>query len=90
MPDRKLQRNVCKDCFEYFYTFGKTKRQFCDKCKKAHAKASLKRYSDNGRRKEPEVISQNRSIKEIVAELEQYNKANGTHYTCGQYVQLMK
>ena len=91
MPKQRRTLKTCTICGGEF--MGGYSAKYCEYCR-AHAS---KRSEPKVREGRPQVITlkkkkQNsgKGIREIVAELEAYNREHGTHYTYGQYIELIE
>ena len=91
MPDSRRTLKTCIVCGGEF--MGGWNAKYCEHCK-ASQNDTDKPKVWQGR---PQVITfkkkkQNsgKSIREILAELEAYNREHGTKYTYGQYIELIE
>ena len=67
--------------------------KYCEYCKvsqKDTDKPKEKRGRPLTGHKKQKRIPSGKSIREIVAELEAFNREHGTHYTYGQYIELIE
>lgn len=90
--ERLLNAHNCKGCGEIFFTYGKSKRQLCDKCKRRNLKELKHRQREILKSvyvTEKGEQTEAKSINEIMRELAEYNKAHNTALTYGQYSLLL-
>lgn len=91
MPDSRRTLKTCTICGGEF--IGGWSAKYCEYCK-AFQKDTDKPKEKRGRPltgpKKQKRIPGGKSIKEILAELEAYNREHGTRYTYGQYIELIE
>ena len=91
MPkQRKLIKYICRDCGAEFEAVSN--RAFrCEKCRKEVAKLTSRNwYRENKSRKIPRTMPPRKSIRQVLRELERYNKEHGTFLSYGQYIAMIE
>ena len=88
--ERKLIDVICVDCGCTFTAFSRGALR-CAECKLEHKRrtAATGMVSfRNGKKSKPYKVK--KSIREVLKELEEYNKKHGTRLSYGQFVQKME
>ena len=90
MRIRKPVEVICVDCGCTFTAFSRGALR-CAECKIEHkrrtAATGMASYR-NGKKQKPYKVK--KTIREVIVELERYNKEHGTHLSYGQFVQKME
>ncbi len=91
MSDSRRTLKSCVVCGGEF--MGGWNAKYCDYCR-AHPNIVDKSKKKQGRPltgpKKKKRVPSGKSIQEILAELEAYNREHGTRYTYGQYIELIE
>ena len=90
LPSNRRTLKTCIICGGYF--LGSHNAKYCEYCKE-NPSVTDKPKKRNGRpcsKKVKKPQNSGKSIKEILAELEAYNREHGTRYTYGQYIELIE
>lgn len=92
--ERKPVQVECVDCSRMFIAFNRNALR-CPECRKEHIRrcktANQARYRsvDYIKGKERKIVPK-LTIREVLRELEKYNKVHKTHLSYGQFVSLME
>lgn len=78
---------VCKQCGKEFYhkTYHKV---YCDECSALRHKERNKKFMRRKRGSKAAIYMENKSLSQVIKELETYNKEHGTCISYGQFVAM--
>jgi hypothetical protein len=79
---------ICKQCGKEFIhgTYCKT---YCDECSAIRQRERNRKFMQKKRGGKVTKQKENKSLSQVIRELEEYNKAHGTCISYGQYVALI-
>ncbi len=79
LHDMENARKICAECGKEFYSHN-SNIKFCSKeCRDANKKKS----------RQPKKAKKKKTLDELLAEIDEYNRTHGTHLTYGKYQDML-